>query len=175
MAITTSVTTTSSVSWSIRDTPVAANTTTYFDDKGSILLSKNYTDGSGAVGEVNTKWDNTFTLGSGLDTTLDVTALTSTVFGETITQTFTGIKDFLVKNNETGVNSRISILATGTNAFNNIFDGGSGNLIVHPSSAYHRIIWVSGINVSADNKNLIVRDVGGQGASVSVFLAGTSG
>lgn len=173
MAITNAVTTTSSVSWRVKDTSVDTNR--YYDDQGQFLYSKSFTDGSGSLGGINQKWHNRWTLESGLDTTLNLTALSSNLFSTSITQSFTGIKNFLVINNSTGVGYRVSVLATGTDAAINLFDGGSGNLIIHPNSAFHKTIWTSGINVTADNKNVIFRDIGGLGATISVFFAGTSG
>lgn len=174
MAITTAVTTTSSVSWTIKDVSVN-NNNNYYNDIGQGLYSVNFVDGSGSLGGVNLKYNKRWSLVSGEDTTFDLTNLTEDLFGTQITKSMTGLKDCLLLNHETGVNSRISVLSTGTNSFTNLFDGGSGNLIVHPKSAFHRTIWTSGINVTADNKNLIIRDVGGMGADVQIVLVGTSG
>lgn len=174
MALSNSVTTTSSVSWRVKDTSTS-DSNRFFDDQGQFIFSKNFSDGSGALGEVNQKWHNKWTLSSGEDTTLDLTSLSTTLFSTSITQSFTGIKDFLLLNNSTGVNYKVSVAATGSNGFTNLFNGESGNLVIYPNSVMHYTAWTSGWNVTADNKELTVRDIGGQGAEVSMFLAGTSG
>lgn len=174
MAITTAVTTTSSASWRTKD--VSANDSNkFFDDQGQFLYSKAFTQGSGSIGEINLQWADRFTLISGVDTTLDLQNLSTSMFSTSITSSFTGLKDCLVVNNTTGVNSKISILSTGVNAFTTMWNNGSGNLEVMPNSALHFTAYTSGWAVTNINRNLIVRDLGGQGANLSIFFAGTSG
>ena len=174
MAITNAVTTTSSVSWQVKDSD-PNDDNKFFDDQGQFLYSKAFVDGSGSLGGINLKYSNRLILTSGVDTTLDLTALTTNLFSEQITTTFTGVKDFLIINNSTGVNNTISVLSTGTNAFTSMWNNGSGNLVITPNSALHFTAYTSGWNVGADNKNLIIRDLGGQGSDTSIFFAGTSG
>lgn len=174
MAITTAVTTTSSVSWQTKDTS-ANDSNKFFDNQGQFLYSKAFTQGSGSLGEIDLQWADRFTLTSGVDTTLDLQNLSTSMFSTSIASTFTGIKDFLVVNNTTGVNSKISVLSTGTNAFTAVWNNGSGNLEIMPNSVLHFTAYTSGWAVTNINRNLIVRDLGGQGSDVSVFFAGTSG
>lgn len=126
--------------------------------------------GSGE-GQINAAVQNTGILSSGSFINIDLRSVPKNILGYTSTVSFTGIKGFCLVNNSTSRNSNIAIRATGTNAFTNLFNGGSGNLLVKPSAGF---IYIDpyGIPVSTGNKNIQIFDIGGSGASYTYSVFG---
>lgn len=129
-----------------------------------------FSHGSGE-GQINAAVQNTGILSSGGFVNIDLSAVSKNILGYTSTASFTGIKGFCLVNNSTSRNSNIAIRATGTNAFTNLFNGGSGNLLVKPSAGF---VYIDpyGIPVSTGNKNIQIFDIGGSGASYTYSVFG---
>lgn len=126
--------------------------------------------GSGE-GQINAAVQNTGILSSGGFVNIDLTAVSKTILGYNSTISFTGVKAFCLVNDSSGRNKDIAIRATGTNAFTNLFNGGSGNMLVKPSAGF---IYIDpyGIPVTSGNKNIQIFDIGGSGASYTYSVFG---
>lgn len=129
-----------------------------------------FTYGSGEA-QINAAVQNTGILSSGGFVNIDLSSVSKTILGYNSTVSFTGVKGFCLINNSTSKNSNIAIRATGTNAFTNLFNGGSGNLLIKPSAGF---VYIDpyGIPVSTGNKNIQIFDIGGSGASYTYSVFG---
>jgi len=175
VAITTAVTTASSISWTILDTD-ASNSNKFFEDKGVFSYAKNYIDGTGILGGVNTVWHSRLSItGAVKKQVLDLQSLTTTVFGKSFTESFTGVKDVFIQNASTGLGYSANVHATGAAGWTNVFGGESGNITINPSSFLHLNSYVSGWPVTNVNRELTINSNLGSGLSVNVCFAGTSG
>ena len=172
MAIVTAVTASAGASFNKKDTD-PLNVNKFFQDVGTFLYAKNFTDGTGN-NSVNTFFHNKIALASGADTTLNLQSLTQNLFNTTISISFTGVKQIFLQNTATGVGQNLHLLSTGTNSNSNIFNG-SGNFIVYPESVFQLTNFVSGWPITNNTNNIILRNAGNVLTTGNFFLAGTSG
>lgn len=136
----------------------------------SITASRAYTYGTG-IFEIDGAIKNTGVLPSGGSVILDLTAMTNTAFGITSTVAFSGIKTVTVYNTSTIQGRDINIRATGSNAFTELFNGGSGNLLIKPYSSFSYNDPYK-LTVSATQKNISLFDVSGSGATYEICVLG---
>ena len=136
----------------------------------SLTASRAYTYGSGNF-EINAGVKNTGVLPSGGATIVDIASMSSTSFGITSTVAFTGVKNVTVYNTSTVKNRDINIRATGSNAFTNLFNGGSGNLLIKPYSSFSYSD-PYGLAVTGSQKNISLFDVSGSGATYEICVLG---
>jgi hypothetical protein len=129
-----------------------------------------YTYGSGNF-EINAGVKNTGVLPSGGATIVDLASMSSTSFGIISTVAFTGVKNVTVYNTSTVQNRDINIIATGSNAFTNLFNGGSGNLLIKPYSSFSYSD-PYGLAVTGSQKNISLFDVSGSGATYEICVLG---
>lgn len=136
----------------------------------SVSANRAYTYGSGSF-EIDGAVKTTGILPSGGSVILDVTAMSNTSFGITSTVAFSGIKTITVYNTSTVQNRDINIRATGSNAFTNIFNGGSGNLLIKPYSSFTYNDPYK-LATSPTQKNISLFDVSGSGATYEICILG---
>lgn len=136
----------------------------------SVSANRAYTYGSGSF-EIDGAVKTTGILPSGGSVILDVTAMSNTSFGITSTVAFSGIKTITVYNTSTVQNRDINIRATGSNAFTNIFNGGSGNLLIKPYSSFTYNDPYK-LSTSPTQKNISLFDVSGSGATYEICILG---
>jgi hypothetical protein len=136
----------------------------------AVTASRAYTYGSGDF-EIDAAIKSTGVLPSGGSVVLNLNAMTNTSFGITSTVAFSGIKTVTVYNRSTVKNRDISIRATGSNAFTNLFNGGSGNLLIKPYSSFTYNDPYK-LSVSSTQKNISLFDVSGSGATYEICVLG---
>ena len=129
-----------------------------------------YTYGTGNF-QINAGVKNTGVLPSGGATIVNLASMSGLAFGITSTVAFTGIKNVTVHNTSTVQNRDINIRATGSNAFTNLFNGGSGNLLIKPYSSFSYSDPYS-LAVTASQKNISLFDVSGSGATYEICVLG---
>ena len=146
--------------------------------QGSTDYTVSLSSGSGAeVREI----DSIYNLGgsiisSGGTATYDLKSLEQPSFGTNYTISLTGLKGLIIRNHNTGITETLSLKATGTNAFTNLFNGGSGNVNIPAGGSYFYSDPFYGTAVTDSNKVLTLTSTGsGTGVLVSVIIAGTSG
>ena len=146
--------------------------------QGSTDYTVSLSSGSGAeVREI----DAIYNLGgsiisSGGTATYDLKSLEQPSFGTNYTISLTGLKGLVIRNHNTGITETLSLKATGTNAFTNLFNGGSGNINIPAGGAYFYSDPFYGTAVTNSNKVLTLTSTGsGTGVLVSVIIAGISG
>ena len=137
----------------------------------SLTASRAYTYGSGNF-EINGAIKITGTLPSSGATIVDFQHMSNTTFGVTSTIAFTGVKNVTVYNTSTVQNRDINIRATGSDAFTNLFNGGSGNLLIKPYSSFSYSDPYN-LTVTGTQKNLSLFDVSGSGATYEICVLGT--
>ena len=167
---------------------------TYAYSNSNIVLqgSADYTTSlvSGSGTEVR-QIDSIYNVGSlcicsGCTGVLDLRNLTQPAFGGSYTLALTGIKGLIITNQATGINEMLLVKATGTNAFTNIFHGGSGGpqgVKIGPGGVYFYSDPYAGTPVTASNSKFYLVNPGSgrppdnynTGICVSIIIAGTSG
>lgn len=163
MSLSISATTSLSLSYSLSESN-GSETITLADSASS---SKAYSYGSNYITNASSM---TGIISSGSSTQIDLYALDQTTFGTTQTVQFTGIKNFTVLNTSTAEGYDFAIAATGSNACTNLFNGGSGNLLVKPYSCFSYNDPYSGFVVSTSQRYVYLDDAGnGAGYKLIVF------
>jgi hypothetical protein len=117
----------------------------------SVSLSTNYTYGTG-VSQVTNAVSLTGELTSGTSTIIDLYGINQSTFNSTQTIQFTGVKNFNVYNTSTSGGYDFLVRATGSDACTNLFNGGSGNLLVKPYSSFSYNDRYTGFEVNASNR-----------------------
>lgn len=133
-------------------------------------LSSSYTYGSGNA-QITNAVSITGILSSGLSTLINLTSVPQKTFAGTQNISFTGIKHISIINKSESNGYDFNICATGTNAFTNLFNGGSGNLTVKPYSTFSHNSPNYAIPVTSSNKNLFLKD-SGSGTTYKVMILG---
>lgn len=141
-------------------------------DNQNVLASCPYTYGTASF-QVDAAITITGVLPSGGTTAIDLKAVTKNAFGISSTVGFSGIKNLTIVNTATDSGRDISIRATGTGACTGFFNGGSGNLLIKPYSAFSYNDPYTGVRTNSSSKLISLFDVSGSGASYSVSILGS--
>ena len=136
----------------------------------SVSANRSYAYGSGNF-EIDAAVKSTGVLPSGGATIFNLNAMQNESFGKSSTVAFSGIKTITVSNTSTVQGRDINIRATGSNAFTNLFNGGSGNLLIKPYSSFSYND-PYGLDVTSTQKNISLFDVSGSGASYEICVLG---
>jgi hypothetical protein len=145
------------LSWSNTDTNNANST---YSDVGSYIYSKALQSGASYT-DIDNIWHETRTLTSGGGQTYSMTGLPTTIFDGSYYASLSAVKLIYVENLATGTGHNINICATGLGAFTNMFNGGSGNLIIPAKSPFLIASYLTGIPVNFANHAFTIRDLGG--------------
>lgn len=135
-------------------------------------LSMSYSYGSG-TNQITNAVSITGILPSGSGIRLDLQALPQNTFGSTQNINFTGIKNFTVFNTSIVENYSFSIACTGANACTNLFNGGSGNILVKPYSLFTANDPYTGFAVSASQRYVYLNS-SVSGVSYKLLVLGLS-
>ena len=95
-------------------------------------------------------------------------------FGVQSNVQFSKVKSIVIENNSTQYGFDFDLIATGTNALTEMFNGGSGNLPVKPYGTYMYTDAISGVIVDGTNKDLAIHDAG-SGADWTLIVVGVTG
>jgi len=135
-------------------------------------LSMSYSYGSG-TNQITNAVSITGILPSGSGIRLDLQALPQNTFGSTQNINFTGIKNFTIYNTSTTQNYNFNISCTGTNACTNLFNGGSGNILVKPYSLFVSNDPFTGFTISASQRYVYLNS-SVSGVSYKLLVLGLS-
>ena len=141
--------------------------TSYADSNN---LSKSYTYGTGN-NQINNAVSVTGQLTAGESTQIDLQALTKTQFGANTSINFAKIKHISVYNQDTTEGSDLVVNATGVSACTNLFNGGSGNLMIKPYSSFSYNDPFTGVTVGASQRYLYLNDQG-SGVNYKIMVLG---
>tara|TARA_R100001377_G_scaffold22185_1_gene11888 strand:- start:7787 stop:8353 length:567 start_codon:yes stop_codon:yes gene_type:complete len=167
MTINTTATVSTDIIFQQQDT-----TSTSFDNRqGSLGFSLGLVSGTGAlIRQIDAVYSlQEYIVASGDQLKLDFTNLSQPIWGSTFNVSFTGVKSLAIYNHNTGIGQQISIRATGANPFDEIFNEGSGNLLIKPTSSYIYSDPNHGLLVNSSNKNLYISNT----ADIMPPLSGT--
>jgi hypothetical protein len=113
-------------------------------------------------------------LDSGGYINIDLTSIEKDSFNVDGVADFSGVRFIGVINDSTASGYDISITATGSNPFTDLFNGGSGNLLIKPSSFFAYNDPYGSLRTSTSSKNIQINDVGGSGANYTAIILGDS-
>ena len=141
----------------------------------SLVYSYGSGDLSTAAGtnQVNQFTKNTGLLAAGTEEQIDLTAVNTTLYGNSLTVEFNELKGLVVENLESGTGQTLTIFATGTNGFTNMFNGESGNMKINPYGTYHYSD-IYGTEVSSSNRLLYLRNDSADAVGYSIVIVGTN-
>lgn len=159
MAINTTATISTDIIFQQQDT-----TNTSFDNRqGSLGFSLGLVSGTGAlVRQIDAVYSlQDYILASGAVLNLDFNNLSQPIWGSNFSVAFTGIKSLAIYNHNTGIGQQIVVRASGANPLDEIFNGGSGNILIKPASSYIYSDPNHGVLVDSSNKNLYICNTSG--------------
>jgi hypothetical protein len=142
-------------------------TTSFFDSNS---LSSSYSYGSGN-NQINNGVSITGTLSSGQSTRFDLTSISQNTFNSNQSIPFTGIKHISVYNKSDTDGYEFTVMATGTNACTNLFNGGSGNLLIKPYSSFSYNSPYTAFITNTGQRYLYLTDTG-SGTSYKIMILG---
>jgi hypothetical protein len=154
------------LSFTLTDTQL--NTSLSLNDSISSVTS--YTYGTG-VNEITNAATITGVLPSGGSTQVDLYSFPQTTFDSSQSIQFTGVKNFSVYNTSTTEGYDFTVASTGSNACTNLFNGGSGNLLVKPYSGFTYNDPYDGFVVSSGQRYVYLDDLG-SGVTYKIFVLG---
>lgn len=163
-----SITASTSCKTSFTLTQVNSNESISLVDSNTASLS--YTYGSGD-NQIKNAASITGILSSGGTTRIDLYGINQTTLNATQTIRFTGVKNLSVYNTSTTRGYDFVIAATGGSGCTNLFNGGSGNLLVKPYGCFSYSDPFTGFTVSSGHRYLYLRDLG-SGVSYKMFVLG---
>lgn len=119
---------------------------------------------------------STGTLAAGANLEIDLSGIEhQTLAGPTVTRIFSHVNNFVFENtNATGVSDILIVGATGTNAFTNMFNGGSGSVRVSPYASFTYTDYY-GIPVTHDNRMLGIRNISDRTMNYKYMALGMTG
>tara|TARA_R110002020_G_scaffold46539_26_gene132460 strand:- start:7131 stop:7637 length:507 start_codon:yes stop_codon:yes gene_type:complete len=100
-------------------------------------------------------------------------ALSKEVFNASASINFSGIKSVAIQNTSTG--NDLLVRATGSNALDEIFNGGTGNVRVKPYAVYSYSDPSTGAVVNSSNKNLQIKNAGSSTTAYQMIVVGVTG
>lgn len=172
MAITVSAKNLSQVTYNFAET----SGTSVHNDVQSTVSTSLYTYGTGASG-INVGIFNSGIVPSGSVVQIDLTALQNNRFGVSYNVPLSGIKTIGISNLSSVSGYDLNIRATGSNSFTSLFNGGSGNLLIKPNSAFVYNDPYGELRTSPTSKIISIRNVStvaNSGVSYSLTVLGTS-
>lgn len=169
ISVTTTATVSSDIVYSTNEIKANGNTSRSESDKTNFSFAFGYGSGTGQI-NFATKVEGI--LGSGGSQVFDLTTIPKSAFGSEYNVELNTVKCIQVYNNSNNSGYDLALRATGTNAFTNLFNGGSGNNILKPMSSYIYSDPYDGLDVASNNKLLYLEDIGGSGASFQIMVGG---
>lgn len=142
-------------------------------DAGQLDAGDSLATGTG-TDQADLIWHDTRSLASAASDSLDLTALTKTLFGSTVTTNFAKIKGILIRNNS-AVAGEYFTVGNGTNPFIGPFGAAAHTVTCHPNGLI--LFWHPGAGWTVTNTTADVLKIVNSGAGVntySIALAGTS-
>lgn len=115
-------------------------------------------------------------LQSGSILTLNFSGLTHELIDDsTENRVFSHINGFEISNNATGSGEILLVQATGSDAFTNIFNGGSGNIKVNPYGSFQYLDYWGATKVTGSNRLLNIVNNGTTGIEYQYMAVGYTG
>ena len=129
--------------------------------QGSLTYSHSLTSGTGS--------NNINSVGK------DFTNLSQSIVGGSMTVPMSNLKSVIVRNSSSTTGEDVLVRATGSNALTEIFNGGSGDLSIKPSTTYMYSDPYTGATINSSNKNFQILNDGTGTISIDVIAIGVTG
>ncbi|MCA9100061.1 MAG: hypothetical protein KDA63_02865 [Planctomycetales bacterium] len=144
-------------------------------DSSGVEYEKNLADGT-SVDQVDKIWHDQRTVAATSNDDLDLTALTNSVFGSTITINFAKVKSILVVNTSTTSGDELRVGAAASNAFTAPFNGGATSVVeVGADSALLLSSNKDGWSVTGGSADVLrIANPGGNSITYKIVIVGTS-
>jgi hypothetical protein len=142
-------------------------------EASALGYSQSLSNGTGSL-EIDYGVVQSGTVGSGETIYFDLDSLEKTVFGASSNISFSKIKGIMVENRSTSYGYDLNIHATGSAAFTEMFNGGSGGLLIKPYGVHSYLDLISGATVDGSNKEFALEDTG-SGADWTLVVVGVTG
>jgi len=177
MATTATVTVSSDIAYTVVDEIDANNVNRY---SRALDYSLIYNYGTGVIGtgsgspsnsQVNLFVTSSGHVSGGEQVIIDFKSYNKYTLGSNYTLEFDELKGIVVENNSSGTGMSLNLVATGTDAFTNIFNGGSGNMQIHPLGTY-MYTDLYGTQVETNNKLLYINNDTVTGIDYTMIVVG---
>lgn len=146
----------------------------YVSDASSLVYAAAMADGT-AVDTADKIWhDQLASIAAAATASLDLTALTNSMFGNTVTINFAKVKAILIVNLSTTTGEKLQIDTTVANGFTSITGGATGKIEIGPDSACLIANKKDGWATSGANKVLAIKNVGATAQTPKIVVVGTS-
>lgn len=170
MADTLAVNLKASVDWLFKETLDLSSVA----DVSSLVYQAPLADGTAADLADKIWHDQMASIAAAATTALDLTALTSTIFGSSVTINFAKVKAILIVNLATVAGEKLQIDTTVANGFTSITGGAAGKIEIGPDSACLLCNKKDGWATSGANKVLGIKNVGAAAQTPKIVIVGTS-
>lgn len=177
MTTTSTVTISSDISFSVREAQSNNNFNTYAD---SLNFGLTYNHGTGIPGQsgvtnsqVNVYVKSTGTIPAGGSVRMDLESYKKYTLGQEYTISFDTVKGLVIENLATGINQKLFVRATGSNAWTAPFNGGTGNVPINPYSTYQYLDPYGSV-ANASNRYLYIHNTSATGIGFELVLVGTN-
>ena len=177
MATTATVTVSSDIAYSVVDEVDTNNINRYARALDYSLI---YNYGTGIIGtgsgspsnsQVNLFVASSGHISGGEQEIIDFRAYNKFTLGSNYTLEFDELKGLIVENNNSGTGMILNLVATGTNAFTNVFNGGSGHISINPLGS-HIYTDIYGTTVNSSNRLLYINNDTVTGIDYSIIAVG---
>jgi len=144
-------------------------------DSSGVEYEKNLADGTGDD-QVDKIWHDQRVLGAATNDDLDLTALTNTLFGSTITINFAKVKSVLIVNTSTTSGDELRVGAAASDPFTPPFNGGATSVVeVGADSALLLSSNKDGWTVTGGSSDVLrIANPGGNSITYNIVIVGTS-
>jgi hypothetical protein len=175
MATTATVTISSDINYSVVAEEDNNNVNRY-QNALDYALTYNYgtgiaNTGTNANSQVNLFVNSSGHISGGDSVTIDFKAYNKFTLGSNYTLEFDDLRGIVIENKSSGTGEILNVAATGTNAFTNLFNGGSGNMSINPLGTY---IYTDmyGTDVTTSNKVLQINNYTSTGIDYEMIVVG---
>jgi len=166
MSLTISATSNNGLSFTLTDT----NNGRTISNSDTKTTSVSYIYGTGN-NQITNAVAITGVISSGSSSQIDLYSMPQATYNSTQSVAFTGIKNVSFFNTSTGNGYDFIIQATGSDACTNLFNGGSGNLMIKPYGVFSYSDPNTGVSITSSNRYVYLDDQG-NGASYKVIVLG---
>lgn len=177
MTTTSTVTITSDISFSVREAQNNNNVNSYAD---SLNFGLTYNHGTGIPGQsgitnsqVNVYVKSSGTIPSSGSVRIDLESYKKITLGQEYNISFDTVKGLVIENLATGINQKLFVRATGSNAWTVPFNGGTGNIPINPYSTY-QYLDPYGSAVSVSSRYLYLYNSSNTGIGFEAVVVGTN-
>jgi hypothetical protein len=169
-----SINTTATLSAFIAWTALQDSILTRVTDIGSVTSELSLIYGTG-LSQCDAIFHDVIELPANSSISLDFTDLTRVLFDQEGTLNFNKVRGICVKNQSEDSIGIVNVLATGSNAFTDPFNGGSGNIPVYPTTSFLLSNTILGWDSGPGHRHISVANPSATGVTIEIAVVGVTG